>query len=241
MIKDVKAEIEKIRDFLVEYAKMAGADGYVLGISGGLDSSVLFKILESTDLNIVAIMMPINSMVDDEKDAKELISGTDKDILKIDLSSVYEEMLKVLPPSKHSLSYANIKPRLRMTTLYQVAQSRNLLVAGASNKSEYMTGYFTKHGDSGVDVLPLVDYYKHEIYEMGRFLNLPNNILKKPPSAGLFKGQTDEDEIGLSYDEIDSGLSDLENGNPKKNNKLLGMVLKSEHKRHVPKKYEREE
>ena len=125
-------------------------------------------------------------------------------------------------------------------SLYQVAQTNNLLVCGATNKSEYLTGYFTKHGDSGVDIMPLREYIKSEIYKMGELLEVPNAILKKPPSAGLFEGQTDEDEMGISYDELDSYLSG-EKIDEKQRQKIELMIEKTKHKRCVPIFYKREE
>lgn len=236
----LEKEINNIKNFLIEYAKKTHADGYVLGISGGLDSSVLFKILEETDLKVIAITMPIHSLDEDMAHAMLLTKDTRKTVINVDLTEVYDKMLDALPNIENSLANSNIKPRLRMTTLYQVAQTNNLLVCGATNKSEYMTGYFTKHGDSGVDVMPLREFLKEEIFKMGEILNVPEPILKKPPSAGLFKGQTDEDEMGVTYEELDLVLQD------KKSDKIIeekvkSMIERTTHKRNVPVFYKREE
>lgn len=227
----MKREIEKIREFLIDYAKKSGTDGYVLGISGGVDSSVLYKIIEPVkELKFLSVMLPIHSLETDEDHARILTRGNEANVLKVDLSDVYDDLVRVLPKTDHKLAYANIKPRLRMTALYNIAQANNLLVAGASNKTEYMIGYFTKHGDSGVDILPLADFTKHEIYEMARELGVPDEIILKPPSAGLYTGQSDEEEIGLSYDDLDAGVEGrLED--EEKNKKIQRMIKISDHKR----------
>lgn len=236
----MRNEVENIRKFLIEYAKKAGADGYIFGISGGVDSSVLYKIIEPIkELKFIAVMMPIHSLESDELHARKLVKGNEKYILKVDLTNVYDEMVKILPKSDNKLSYANIKPRLRMTTLYQIAQANNLLVAGATNKTEYMIGYFTKHGDSGVDIMPLADFNKHEIFEMARMLNVPSEIIDKPPSAGLYEGQSDEDEIGISYKDLDASIDGVLKD--EKINKIIQNKIKAtEHKRALIPIYKRE-
>lgn len=236
----LEKEIIKIREFLIEYTKKTHTDGYVLGISGGLDSSVLFKILEDTDLKVIAITMPIHSLEEDMAHAFLLTNGTNKTVINVDLTKVYDDLLDALPNTKNDLANSNIKPRLRMTTLYQVAQTNNLLVCGATNKSEYMTGYFTKYGDSGVDVMPLREFLKEDIFKMAEILNVPGAILKKPPSAGLFKGQTDEDEMGITYKLLDGVLSNKKSDNSVIN-KVRSMIEKTAHKRDVAVFYKREE
>jgi NAD+ synthase len=142
-----------------------------------------------------------------------------------------EEASKLCTISK--LASANMKSRLRMVTLYAIGQSMNYLVCGAINKSELMIGYFTKYGDSGSDLLPIADLLKHEVYELALYLDIPKEITTKPPSGGLWSGQTDENEIGLPYSVIDrfiaKGEADTETAN-----KLKHMNSISEHKRATP-------
>lgn len=240
MSQKLEKEIVNIKNFLIEYAIKTHSDGYALGISGGLDSSVLFKILEDTDLKVIAITMPIHSLEEDMKHAMLLTRDTNKTVMNVDLTEVYDKMLDALPDTKNALANSNIKPRLRMTTLYQVAQTNNLLVCGATNKSEYMTGYFTKHGDSGVDIMPLREFLKEDIFKMGEILKVPDAILKKPPSAGLFKGQTDEDEMGISYEMLDGVLSGKKSDKIAEE-KVKSMIERTAHKRNVPVFYKREE
>lgn len=231
-------EIEKIRSFLLDYVSKNNLKGYCLGISGGVDSSVLFKILEPLDIDVTAVIMPINSIMQDENHARLLTENTKKNVIKVDLTDVYNQMIQVLPKSDNKMSYANIKPRLRMTTLYQIAQSNQLLVAGASNKAEYMLGYFTKYGDSGVDVLPLVEFKKSEIYEMAKVLGVPSEIIDKPPSAGLYEGQSDEKEMGILYKDIDDYL-DGKLEDKTINSKIEKMYNITNHKRQLPIIYKR--
>ncbi|MDO5716803.1 MAG: NAD(+) synthase [Tissierellia bacterium] len=230
----MKDTIKEIQEFLLSYCDHAHMKGYVLGISGGLDSSVLFKTLEPLkDLQVIAMMLPIHSLEQDEKDALELVKGSNRTILKVDLSPVYDAMVKALPPSDHEMSYHNLKPRLRMAALYQVAQANHCLVAGATNKSEFLTGYFTKHGDSGVDVMPFAEFDKEEMVEMAKVLQVSKTILEKAPSAGLYEGQTDEDEMQVSYADLNQVLRG-EKVDERVYNRVKSMVDITEHKRHMP-------
>ena len=136
------------------------------------------------------------------------------------------------------MAYANIKPRLRMTTLYYYAQLKKYLVAGTGNKSEFTVGYFTKYGDSGSDLMPLVDFTKKEIYELAKYLGVPDKIIQKPPSAGLFENQTDEDEMGFSYDDLEKFINN-EKIDSNIEEKIKRMVKISEHKRNFAKSFRR--
>ena len=137
---------------------------------------------------------------------------------------------------------ANIKPRIRMTLLYAHANAMNGLVVGTGNKSEYLVGYFTKWGDGAADIYPIIGLYKTEVKQLSKMLNLPKEIIEAKPSAGLWPGQTDEGEMGISYDKLDSILMLLENNRRKEAVEKYGeklvkkveeMVEKSEHKRRI--------
>jgi NAD+ synthase len=137
------------------------------------------------------------------------------------------------------MALANLKPRLRMTALYYLAQSHNYLVAGTGNLSEIMVGYFTKYGDGGVDFEPLGELYKHEVRALARALGLPESIITRPPTAGLWPGQTDEAELGITYDELDAILAALargyDSGAPEETvARVWRMVEASAHKRATP-------
>jgi NAD+ synthase len=158
--------------------------------------------------------------------------------MTIDLCPAYDVLLEELPEG-NILARANLKPRLRMATLYYLAQSRNYLVAGTGNKPELMVGYFTKYGDGGVDLEPLGELYKHEVRGLACALGIPQPIIDRAPSPGLWPGQTDEGEMGITYAEIDAILAAWEAGETPqlpqdRVDKVRGMVARSAHKRAVP-------
>lgn len=235
----MKETINKIVQWLRTSVEEANCKGVVYGLSGGVDSAVVAGIckLAFGDEHL-AIMMPINSNVNDEYDAKLVVEKFGLNAIKVDLSKTYEEMISVMEKGDNSMAYANIKPRLRMTTLYYHAQLKNYLVLGTGNKSEFLVGYFTKYGDSGADLLPLVEFTKREIYEMARELGVPDKVIQKPPSAGLFENQTDEDEMGFSYDDLEKYINGIE-VEEKIQNKISKMIKNSEHKRKFAKRFEK--
>lgn len=196
---DTQIVIEHIVEWINEKVIDAGCDGVVFGLSGGIDSAVVAAIAKQAfPENSLGLIMPCHSIEEDEKHARLVADKINLNIEKVDLTSTYDELVKNIKKKEHNqLALSNIKPRLRMTTLYYYAQINNYLVLGPTNKSEFVTGYFTKHGDSGVDLLPIADFVKGEIYEMARILDIPKEIINKPPSAGLVKNQTDEDEMGI--------------------------------------------
>lgn len=232
-----KETIYKLADWIKSNVKEANAKGVVFGLSGGVDSSVLAGISKiAFGEDALGIIMPIHSLEEDETDARLVSDYLNLKIEKVDLSKVYDEFLNSTFISQKQLPKANIKPRLRAATLYYYAQENNYLVLGATNKSEYHIGYFTKFGDSAVDLMPLADFTKDEIFEMARFLNLPEKIINKKPSAGLWEGQTDEEEMGFSYDDLDKKISG-KNIEKVIYSKIEHLNKISEHKRNMPKIY----
>ena len=183
-------------------------------------------------------MMPINSSFEDEIDAKLVIDKFNLNAIKVDLSRTYSEFVEVVEKGDNNMAYANVKPRLRMTTLYYYAQLKGYLVVGTSNKSEFTVGYFTKYGDSGSDLMPLVDFTKKEIFELARYLEIPDKIIQKPPSAGLFEDQTDEDEMGFTYNDLEKYINN-EKIDERIEEKINRMVKISEHKRNFAKGFRR--
>ncbi len=188
----------------------AKASGGIVGLSGGIDSALVSILLQRAfDSNMLAVMMPCHSQRQDLVDAMILVQQFGLPHITIDLSDTYDIFLKNFHNSEINvtrLATANLKPRLRMMTLYLLAQSKNYLVCGTSNKAELTVGYFTKHGDSGSDLLPIGDLRKEQVIETATYLNIPELIIHKAPSAGLWPGQTDEKEMGLTYRDIDSFL-----------------------------------
>lgn len=202
---------EKITNWIKGRTEAAGAKGAVIGLSGGIDSSVTAILCKKAlGNNVLGVLMPCQSNEKDYRDAQELASKFDIKTEKIDLTPIYNNIVSFFPEG-NNIATANIKPRLRMITLYYFSNSMNCIVAGTGNKTELMVGYFTKYGDGGVDILPLGDLYKRQVYEIAHEIGVPENILKKTPSAGLWEGQTDEGELGISYDDLDNILSKIEN------------------------------
>ncbi len=197
----------KIINWIKEKVQEAGMEGAVVGLSGGIDSAVTSLLCQKAFPNhFLAVILPCNSQQQDIIDAENFAKENDFDYLVKDLSSVLEEMLVTLTgnkTAKNKLSVVNIKPRLRMTVLYYYAAENNYLVVGTDNWSELKVGYFTKHGDGGVDIAPLGTLVKTEVRQLASHLNIPHKIINKPPSAGLWEGQTDEEELGISYQELD--------------------------------------
>jgi len=221
--------------WLKEHFEAAGAKGAVLGISGGIDSSVLAGLLVSAlgKENVIGVIMPCHSQPIDEEYALKLAEVFGIRTCKIDLSETYDRMVSLINAegiSLDTLPSANIKPRLRMITLYAIAQQNDYLVCGGGNKDEIMYGYFTKYGDSGVDLLPMSDLLKGEVSTLALHLGVPPDIVSRPPTAGLWAGQTDEAEMGLTYEELDNYLAKGEAEDSVKK-KIEKAIARSEHKR----------
>ena len=235
----MKEIVDNLVEWLSDSVKEANCKGIVYGLSGGVDSAVIAALskLAFGDESL-AIMMPINSSFEDEIDAKLVIDKFNLNAIKVDLSRTYSEFVEVVEKGDNNMAYANVKPRLRMTTLYYYAQLKGYLVVGTSNKSEFTVGYFTKYGDSGSDLMPLVDFTKKEIFELARYLEIPDKIIQKPPSAGLFEDQTDEDEMGFNYNDLEKYINN-EKIDERIEEKINRMVKISEHKRNFAKGFRR--
>lgn len=235
----MKEIVDNLVEWLRDSVKEANCKGIVYGLSGGVDSAVIAALskLAFGDESL-AIMMPINSSFEDEIDAKLVIDKFKLNAIKVDLSRTYSEFVEVVEKGDNNMAYANVKPRLRMTTLYYYAQLKGYLVVGTSNKSEFTVGYFTKYGDSGSDLMPLVDFTKKEIFELARYLEIPDKIIQKPPSAGLFEDQTDEDEMGFTYNDLEKYIN-IEKIDERIEEKINRMVKISEHKRNFAKGFRR--
>ena len=231
--------IQRISDWLADQVKAAGAGGLVVGLSGGIDSACTLALSKrAMGANVLGVLMPCHSAPIDAEYAMLAAEAFDVETITVDLSPAYDLLLSMLPPAE-KLVAANIKPRLRMTTLYYLAASRNYLVAGTGNKSELMIGYFTKYGDGGVDLEPLGELLKAQVWELGRALDVPQPIIDRPPTAGLWAGQTDEGEIDISYPVLDQTLEAIITGEtasvaPHVLKRVERMIRGSEHKRRMP-------
>jgi len=231
----------KIINWIKRQVKLAKANGIVLGISGGVDSSVVVALVkEALGKNrVLALILPCHSQKEDLQDAKLMAGKLRIRTKTIDLSRIYDNLMKILPKAG-KLAQSNLKPRLRMLVLYYFANKLNYLVCGTGNKSEVNVGYFTKHGDGATDILPIGDLLKKEVRALARELGIPQHIIAKPPTAGLWPGQTDEGEMDISYPELDDILERLEHKrkqilSQEKVTRVKEMFERSEHKRQGPK------
>ena len=212
----MKSSIEELAQRLTLWTRetvlAAGGKGVVLGMSGGIDSSVAAVLCKRAfPETILGVLMPCQSSKIDREHAELVATGFHIPVKVVILDEVFDSLIKALQgdgydAATRKLAENNIKPRLRMVTLYYLANRLNYLVAGSSNRSELSVGYFTKHGDGGSDLIPLGNLIKRQVRDMAEYLDIPRAIIDKPPSAGLWDGQTDEEEIGLTYDELDRYL-----------------------------------
>ncbi len=203
---------EKLVSWLRERVLAGECKGVVLGMSGGVDSSVAAVLCQRAfPQSMFGVLMPCYSSPEDEEHALAVASKFSIPTKTVVLDSVFDTLLKVLPedsadPAASQPAQANLKVRLRMLTLYYFANQLKYMVVGSSNRSELSVGYFTKYGDGGVDILPLGNLVKGQVSELASSLGIPQEIINKPPSAGLRPGQTDEGDLGFSYDELDRYL-----------------------------------
>jgi NAD+ synthase len=230
---------DQIAAWLRDYAAQAGAKGYVVGLSGGIDSACTAALCQrAVGHHAVGVLMPCHSQPEDSELARLVAHTFRLETVTVELGPAYDAILAALPAQVLDMARANIKPRLRMTALYAIAQARNCLVAGTGNKSEIMVGYFTKYGDGGTDVEPLGDLYKGQVRTLACELGVPQPIIDRPPTAGLWAGQTDEEEMGITYEQLDATLAAIESGqltgaDPALLAKVQRMVAASAHKRAV--------
>ncbi|MDD2654917.1 MAG: NAD+ synthase [Candidatus Omnitrophica bacterium] len=226
---------KKLVSWIKNQVKKAKAKGIVLGISGGVDSSVVAVLSQKAiGKNLLCLILPCHSLKEDLDDAKLLARKFKLNTKTINLAGVYDNFLKILPESD-TKTKGNIKARLRMITLFYFVNKLIYLVAGTGNKSELYAGYFTKYGDAGVDILPIADLYKSQVRSLARSLGIPQRIIDKPPSAGLWQGQTDEGEMGITYNDLDSALGSILGRKKARKSRHIGkvksIIAKTEHKR----------
>jgi NAD+ synthase len=230
---------EKLSRWIRERVTAAKCKGVVLGLSGGMDSSVAAVLCQrALPQATLGVIMPCHSHKQDIEHAQMLAQQFAIPTRTIVLDSLYDSLLKALPEEKASadtkrLAQANLKARLRMLTLYYFANRLNYLVVGSGNRDELALGYFTKYGDGGVDIQPLGSLLKGQLRELAQYLGIPEPIIEKPPSAGLWEGQTDEEELGLSYAELDRYLASGE-ASVETKERLQKIIAAAGHKRQPP-------
>ncbi|MCP2029925.1 NAD+ synthase [Flavobacterium sp. HSC-32F16] len=228
MAKKSTIQTEKVNTHIVEwlknYAANAKVNGFVIGISGGVDSAVTSTLCAQTGLQVLCVEMPIHQAESQVSRGREHIEQLKKRFpnvssVETDLTSTFEAFKSTMPTSKDStkvnLSLANTRARIRMTSLYYLAGINGLLVAGTGNKVEdFGVGFYTKYGDGGVDLSPIADLMKSDVFALGEFLEVPDSILTAAPTDGLFgDNRTDEDQLGASYDELEWAMIASESGN----------------------------
>ncbi|MHC4252351.1 MAG: NAD(+) synthase [Planctomycetota bacterium] len=231
---------DRIASWIEERVRAAGLEGVALGLSGGVDSAVVGALAaKALGGGALGIVMPCESAAEDVEHARLVAKAVGLEAITVDLDAAFHALQATLGAGGADvprIARANLKPRLRMATLYYHANLRRALVAGTSNRSEVMLGYFTKHGDGAADILPLGALYKRDVRALARELGVPQVVIDKPPSAGLTPGQTDEGEIGLTYDEIDSCVAAIDAGDasgvdPDCLARVRKMIAASAHKR----------
>jgi len=230
---------ERLASWIRDKVLAAGCKGVVVGMSGGLDSSVLAVLCHRAfPQSTLGVFMPCYSKQEDMEHAMAVANQFSIPTKNVVLDAVFDTLLKALAvdrvePGVQRLAEANLKARLRMLTLYYFANQLKYMVAGSGNRSELSVGYFTKYGDGGVDILPLGNLVKGQVRELASFLGIPQQIIDKLPSAGLWEGQTDEGDLGLSYEELDRYLITGQASSELKR-KIEFMIATSGHKRQPP-------
>ena len=210
---DIEETITVIKSFIKTYVENSSLNSVVLGVSGGVDSAVVAVLC--ADLigkeNMYCLFLPDNSTpTQDKRDFYEIVESYQLSFEEHDISDLVESFQNFSKIQVDKLIGGNIKARIRMVLLYAYANKKKSLVCGTSNKSELLIGYFTKYGDGGVDFMPLGDVYKTDVIRIAFHLGFPDSIISKPPTAGLWRGQTDEKELKLKYNKLDLILYGLE-------------------------------
>jgi NAD+ synthase len=218
----VQKVTEYIVDWLAGYAAGSGLKGFVIGVSGGIDSAVTSTLGALTNLPVICLEMPIHQEAQQDNRAADHVKWLKSrhpnvSSHRIDLTDTFEAFKHAQPMlsgERAKLSLANTRSRLRMTNLYHLATTHQYLVLGTGNKVEdFGVGFYTKYGDGGVDISPIADLVKSEVYAIGKHLNVSEAILNAPPTDGLWDdGRTDEDQIGATYPELEWAMQQLESG-----------------------------
>lgn len=249
---NLEAAQKKIVDFIRSEIHKAGVNGAVIGLSGGIDSALTaaLSVKALGKENVLGIHMPESGLtpLEDSEDAKKLADLLGIEFRTIDISGIISSIMDSVPDSELAdrLCKGNLKARVRMSLLYFHANQMNRIVMGTGNKTEILLGYYTKYGDGGVDLEPIGGLYKTDVWELSRKIGIPESLVAKKPSAGLWVGQTDEADLGISYLKLDKALDMLEQHKDPQTilssldisseqlNSVLNRIEKNRHKRTSP-------
>jgi len=233
--KMLKEKIDKLVIWIRKQVQDAGKKGVIFGLSGGIDSAVIAVLCQrALSDHSMALILPCEGQISDVQDAMKIINQYGVNYKNIDLTSIYQQLLSNIELNGNKMAKANIKPRLRMIVLYYFANILDYLVVGTGNKSEISIGYFTKYGDGGTDILPLGNVLKSEVRLMAKYMDIPERIIVKEPSAGLWENQTDEKEMGFSYTQLDHFLATGKVEDKNLKDRIIKMTQISAHKRKTP-------
>ena len=239
--ENVKDYVRDIARWIKTQVEDSGANGVVLGMSSGVDCSTVARLCKEANVDTHLIIMPYGNSMSKSKSyecAMELINKFDFSYHVFDIKPAVDclqiskdsGLVNKLNSQNLAMTHANIRPRIRMTYLYQYASLNNLLVIGTGNLSERTIGYFTKWGDGACDINPIANLTKKEVYILAEYLQVPTSIINKKPSAELWEGQCDEDEIGITYEKIDNFILNGTSGNEQDDVLIKSKQIKSEHK-----------
>ena len=237
---NVEQYVGKIADWISERIQSAGCKGVILGMSGGVDCSTVARLCQKAGVDIHLVMMPYGDDMSNSKSYAHSMELIEKFKFPYHIYNIKPAVDAIIVSEKipgfetnetnRELSLANIRPRVRMTYLYQLAQQGSRFVAGTGNMAERTVGYFTKWGDGACDFNPLAFMTKQEVYTLARYLGVPDCIINKKPSAGLWEGQTDEDELGMTYAQIDAFILNGRSGDEAVDHLIEKRILMSAHK-----------
>lgn len=249
---DPNEVVEKIINFLQNFSKKHGIKKFVVGLSGGIDSSTTLKIMVDAfgEKNVLALIMPHKGITtrEDLQDAYMVVDRFSVDYYVLEIADICGTIRHRLTPfiEIDKKVYGNIMARTRMLILYAFANAMRAVVVGTSDKSEYMIGYFTKWGDAAADIFPIIDIYKTQLRIIAKEIGVPEKIIKKPSSPGLWLGQTAEKELGITYETMDpilfaiheleiqiENIKTIEGIDPVIFDKVIGMINTTEHKRKI--------